>query len=528
MNALRSRLWLTLLLTLFAATACQRHGGSAEEGETLRVQHWGEPVSLDLSLAEDLLSLQILANIDDGLLGYDSAGKLELRLAESMDVSADRRTYTFRLRKEARWSDGQPIHAADFVYAFRRTLDPSLPSKFGLLFRMIKNVDQARAGKVAMDQIGVSASPMSEGREVLTITLESPVPYFPHALTFPMAFPQREDQTKLAPDKRVTSGVYSIVEHVNDQRYVLAVNPYSWRKALEPNRKLIPRVEMLILREDASAMNLFDQGRLHILGRVGLLDVKPLRDKGLLRNLPFHATYFLGFNTQKPPFNDRHWRRAVAGVIQKEQIVQALGGTDHPSLGFTAFGLEGALPWPGQVEYRKMFEDSIKAVKGRPKPARAIVIGYDANARNTLVLEKVQQDLKKDLGLEVKLESLDWKSHIRTMQAAPPEMFRFGWLTPFDDPMPFLEFALSDGLNNYGKFRNAKYDELVEKVRHLPSGPERARLIAQAERLLTVDEAGLVALYHYTQNQAVAADVEGYRVTPFGVIPFYELGLKSK
>jgi len=144
-----------------------------------------------------------------------------------------------------------------------------------------------------------------------------------------------------------------------------------------------------------------------------------------------------------------------------------------------------------------------------------------------LIAEKIQEDLKKSLGIRVKITTRDWKSHIREMATDPASLFRFGWMAPFADPITHLKAFTSADPNNYGGFRSRKYDELVDRISALAPGFSRSRLIEQADSLLVSEEAVLVPIYFYSQNHAISPRVEGFHVNPYGTIRFSELRVRS-
>jgi ABC-type oligopeptide transport system substrate-binding subunit len=160
-----------------------------------------------------------------------------------------------------------------------------------------------------------------------------------------------------------------------------------------------------------------------------------------------------------------------------------------------------------------------------PKRAQA---SFDSSSRNALIMEKVQADVKKNLGLELALGNQDWKSHVRSLSTAPAQVFRYGWLAPFADPISFLEVFTTGNPNNYTGWTHTRYDELVREIMRLKPGAERAQKIEQAQRILLDEESIVVPLLHYIQTHAVSPRVEGFRVNPVGVIRFDELTLKTR
>jgi oligopeptide transport system substrate-binding protein len=271
-----------------------------------------------------------------------------------------------------------------------------------------------------------------------------------------------------------------------------------------------------------------------VLVRVPSFDLPRLRQRGVVRTDPFLATYFLGFNLRKPPFDRVEWRRAVSAVIRRAELTTALGGGEAPAAGWIPPGLAGHRPYADPLDSadsatapaRSAVEAVRRAVRAGRGPRGAIAVQFDAGARNAMILEKVQADLKRELGIEVALVRHDWKTHVRAMGTDPAPIFRYGWLAAFADPVAHLRPFQSGEPNNYGGWRSPRYDRLYAEISRLAPGPEREAKVREADRLLVLDEAAVAPLFHYVQVHAVAPRVRGFRVNPFGVIRFEELSLR--
>jgi oligopeptide transport system substrate-binding protein len=360
----------------------------------------------------------------------------------------------------------------------------------------------------------------------LVIELAEPTPYFLQVLTLPIALPLRKDILDASagrwPDNAPSTGPYRMLSRQPDRVIRLEKNP-----AYRAPVTAFEDIELAIVNDEAAALNLFDVGRVDILTRVSASELPRLRSHpGVLKTFPFLATYYLSFNFRKPPFNDRVWRRAVAGTVMREELVRALDGGDLPASGWVPPGLEGHIPY---ADPAPLFADSVETIRKRPAASRPGAIGaaYDSGARNTLVMEKVQADLKRELGLNITLGNLDWKSYLKSVQTDPPALFRLGILAPFSDPIQILEVFTSSSPFNYLKWSNRDYDRVVEEIAGLVPGPARQAKIREAQAILVDREAIVVPLYHYVQNHAVGPRVRGFRANPFGVIRFDELKVKG-
>lgn len=499
-----------VLFTLLPFVACSSQSSKPQDMQTLRVQLSSEPVSLDPALAEDGLSLRILANVLQGLVAHDGAGGWKYALAESHRASADGKRFEFRLRPGLRWSDGTPIEAQDFVEGIRRSLAPGTASKLAELLLPVRGARAFHSGKSRILP-GVTAQDRK-----LIIELEEPAPYFLQVLALPVAAPIPKMP------KTPCNGPYCIAQHVPSRKIVLERNPNYW--AATPRIPAIARVELVIVVDENTGVHLFERGQLDILTRVPSMEFERLNKEGVLHTDPFFATYYLSFNTRKPPFNDRDWRRAVAGSIRKGEIVQALMTGEKAAKSWVPQGIGSPQV---AVNAEPDFSKSIEKIRALATGTGPIEASFDSSSRNAMILEKIQRDLKKNLGLEVVLVPRDWKSHVKAIELDPSPLFRFGWLAVFPDPISHLQVFTTGNPNNKARWSNPEYDRLVREISRTQPGPARTGKIQRAEKLLVDDEAAVVPIYHYVQNHAVRTRVKRFRVSPYGIIRFDELEIDT-
>ena len=517
---------LGILLTQASCFSGPDHGSPVNASDLLRVQLSTEPISLDPGLAEDGVSLRVIDNIFDGLVGYDGEGKLVNRLAESYEISPDGKTYTFKIREHALWSDGVPIRAQDFVVALRRGADPKSQSKLTPMLSAIKNYREFHAGHVAESELGVR-----EQNGKLVIELARPAPYFLQALTIPLALPVRKDildaHAGRWPEDAPTTGPYRITERRVGTKILLEANANYWGKATAISPVISPvisKVELLIISDESTGTHLFESGKLDIVTKVPAPEMKRWRAGGLLHTDPFAATYYIAFNTQKAPFQSRDFRRAIAGVIERAEIAASLDAGDTPARSWIPIGIEGYLPYENP---EPVFADSIAAVqKLKVKPA-PIEASFDSSGKNSQIMEKIQSDVERRLGLKISLSNLDWKTHVKSMQTDATPIYRFGWLTPFLDPVPHLQLFSENSTGNFTHWTSPIYDELVKKIEALKPGPERLKLIKRAQTIIVDDEAIVVPILHYAQTHLVSARIDGFRVNQRGAVRFDELRFKK-
>jgi oligopeptide transport system substrate-binding protein len=253
------------------------------------------------------------------------------------------------------------------------------------------------------------------------------------------------------------------------------------------------------------------------------LDQPKLKEQGVLRVDPFYATYYLSFNTRKSPFTDVRVRRAIAAATQPREIIAALGSDDVPARSLVPVGLEGFEKYVDQPSGPSEIEVAwVKQSVG----AKKVVAGYDANSRNSLILQKLQNDFKQKLGLTLELQSMDWKAYLQMLGTDAPALFRFGWLAPFKDPIVFFKAFQTGNPNNYTGWSNPRYDSIVSELEiQKPESERRRELLAEAQKILIEQDAVVVPLYHYMQVHAIGPRVRNFRTNSFGVVRYDELEL---
>lgn len=515
----KNRIWVAVgvivVVVLVLGAYLARRGAKVELGRSFEIQLGTEPVTLDFSLAEDGVSFQVLAAMMEGLFVYDSSNRLKAAIADRCDSSEAGKKWTCVLRGRL-WSDGAPVRARDFAYAIRRALDPATASKLADLLFVIRGAEEFKKG-TERDFASVGVRVISDDR--IEFDLETPVSYFPHLLALPITFPQREDVVSAAgaswPEKTPVTGPYRIRRWIRDQRVELERNPqYDLFSREAPEG-----VTFRFVSEEAAALSLYENHRLDLLFKVPSLDVQRLRERGVVKEFPYFATYYIAFDQRQKPWDDVRARRAVAHAIHRKLIVDALASQHLAASSWIPHGIPG-------------FEDSI-GVKSDPESAAAawaksrardqknVVFGYDSGARNQTVAERIQSDLKEYLGLELKLQMRDWKTHIRDLGNHPAPLFRFGWLSPFVDPYASLMPFASNSPNNYTGWSSSRYDWLLSQIQRLsPVDPARKNLLDSAQRLLLEDDVVVVPIFHYMQTVVVSQRVRSLQINGLGLIDY--------
>lgn len=513
--------FILLFWVPLALTSCVRKVAKLDSGR-ITVDSNSEPVTLDPSRVEDGLGIRLVANIMDGLMGFNSQGVLVQRLAESIEVSKDLKTYRFTLKKGAQWSDGVPVDVDQFKVAIERALQPKTGSKLSGFLKWIEGATAYSEGR-AKAVTGIK----TDGRDII-FQLIKPVSFFDQVLALPIAYPLRRDVLEANDGKWdplrgknvPTNGAYRIRSSTPDQEILLEAS-----RALP---KMAPKeVRVRIVNDESTGATLFEKGELDVLSRIPAIDLKRFIEKGVVKSVPLAVTYFLGLNPKKKPFDQIEYRRAFAGAMKRTELMRVLDTGERAGNSWIPAGSEGALLMHENSDGRdpKFQADvaKIKALTTSPE----VTIAFDASERNNLILEKVQADLKEALGWKVRLRNLDWKPHVRAIYSDPEQVFRFGWSSPMQDPTPFLLPFVTRDPFSFSGYANPKYDRLVEEIVGMRPSEKRAEKMKEAQEILISEAVLIVPLFHYMASYAVGPRVAKFPVSPIvGVTLFEEVEMK--
>jgi oligopeptide transport system substrate-binding protein len=346
--------------------------------------------------------------------------------------------------------------------------------------------------------------------------LSSPFSLFTGVLTLPMTFPLREEF--LTPDGRFDvsridalqfSAPYRLKEVVRDQKITIE----AWKPGLHP--KAPTKIEFTIVRDESTALSLFQSRRLDVLTKVPPYDLQKLRKAGNIQVFPYAATYFIGFNQSDERVKSLALRKRMRDSIHREEITRVLDSGEQPAYSF--------LPrdFPGFWEFSKA--TSHPAVS--PKKGSPIPLTFDGSERNQVLMEKVQADLKR-VGIEVTLQPQDWKTHAKSVYENPSPLFRFGWSTPLLDPIFFLlPFDRESGFALGGLPTKSLHPEM-EAILALPPGEARTLKIERFQQRILSDEVWVIPLYHYVSVLAVNDRVEVIPVNHLGSFHFDDIRMK--
>ena len=521
---------------------CGRHHAPSrvEEGNRDGVLHLGnyaEPRVLDPALAEGIPESNVLYGLYEGLVRADGADLHPTPgVAMSWDISPDQMTYTFHLRPDARWSNGTPLTARDFVGSWRRALSPKLAGLLSYYLFPLKNAEAYNKGTLKdFEQVGVHAV----DDHTLRVDLAHPTPYLLRLMLqryyFPVYLPgvekgggleDRGNQNWTRAEHFVGNGPYVLTEWTPNQRIVGRKNPNYWnRDHLRINEVRYYPMEDANVEEGA-----FRAGLIHKTSSgnipVAKMDGYRREKSSLLHIDPYLGSYYYMLNTTRPALADVRVRRALAMSIDRESLVKNVArGGQLPAFNYTPPGTSDYL-CRTVIPYDPAGARKLLADAGHPGGAGLppLEILINTSELHRPLAEAVQAMWKKELGLDVRLNNQEWKVYLNSRAMMDYTVCRAGWIGSLD-PSFFLENFLSGGANNLTGFASPEYDRLVHQAQVTLDPKARNECFQQAEAIL-MESAPIVPIYFYTNIYLLKPGVQGWHSNPVDYHPLEELSLQ--
>lgn len=529
---------LACLLLLCACGRRETPVEAARSTQTLILGNGAEPQDLDPQTSSAYTDYNILIALLEGLTVIDEATSQPVAgTAASWDVSPDGLSYTFHLRPEAKWSNGDPVTAGDFAFAFQRILTPALASDYSYMLYPIKNAEAYNTGALTdFAEVGVKAL----DDRTLRIDLTQPTPQLlalaAHQAWFPVHPPtvlaagtiNRRGGGWTAPGKFVGNGAFQLTEWTPNQRIVVTRNPLYWNHAGTADG--VQSVIFIPNDNTAADEAAFRTGQLHLT-----YDLLPDRIAHYRENAPENLrvdplleTYYLRFNVRRPPLNDRRVRRALALAIDRDAISQTLLlGSRLPAHAYTPPGTAGYTAKAGQpddpAEARRMLaEAGYPDGQGFP----ALEVQMNSDPLNQRVLEAIQAMWKQNLGIEVRLLALDFRAYLENQRTGSYDISRSRWIGDYNDPNTFLDMFVTDGGNNQTGWSDSVYDKAIAKAAATADSDLRLEHFQEAERILLA-AAPITPIFHGTRTYLIHTDVNNWVSSLLGIHRYQLIRLGS-
>lgn len=515
-----------LIAFAFVLTGCGQDGDKkAETSKVIRYILGADPETLDPAAMTGLPEGTIANAIFEGLTRYDKDGKVAPGIAETWEVSPGGKTYTFHLR-DAKWSDGTPVTAEDFKYAWLRALAPETASEYAYQLFYIKGAEEYNSGKGKAEDVGITVV----DEKTLKVELAKPAPQFLGLTAFQTLYPlnkkavEANPQFKVEGDKKIVSnGPFVVESYTPKQKLVVKKNPNYWDAASVK----IDTLEFYLIDDRKTALTMVENGEADLLvDHVPAEDIQRLKQQGKLKVYPQLGTYFYRFNVTKKPFDDPRVRKALAMAIDRKVIVDTIVQAEQkPAFAFAPYGFVDADGKDFRENGGNSFfkEDVAEAKKllaeaGYPngKNFPKVTILYNTDENHKKIAEAIQQMWKKNLGIEVNLVNQEWQVYLTMMDKLQYDICRSGWAADYADPMTFMDMFVTNGGNNDTGWSNKQYDELIKKANSTSDQAVRMQAMHEAEKIL-MEEMPFMPIYFYTMPSVVNDRVQDVVIPPFGV-----------
>ncbi len=510
---------LTALIAGNAAMAADVPAGvQLAEKQTLVRNNGAEVQSLDPHKIEGVPESNVNRDLFEGLLVTDVDGHPAPGVAEKWE-NKDFKVWTFHLRKDAKWSDGTPVTAEDFVYSWQRLANPTTASPYAsyLQYGHIANIDDIIAGKKPVTDLGVKAIDAN----TFEVTLSEPVPYFYKLLVHPSVSPvpksavEKFGEKWTQPANIVTNGAYKLKDWVVNERMVLERNPQYWDNA----KTVINQVTYLPISSEVTDVNRYRSGEIDMTYNNMPIELFQKLKKEIPKEVhvdPYLCTYYYEINNQKAPFTDVRVRTALKLALDRDIIVNKVKNQgDLPAYSYTPPYTDGMklvepewFKWSQEKRNEEAKKLLAEAGYTADKPLTFNLLYNTSDLHKKLAIA-VASIWKKNLGVNVKLENQEWKTFLDTRHQGTFDVARAGWCADYNEPTSFLNTMLSDSSNNTAHYKSRAFDKIITDTLKVTDDAQRADLYAKSEEQLDKDSA-IVPVYYYVNARLVKPWVGGY------------------
>jgi len=497
--------------------------GGTSAKKILHFGNQGEPQDLDPHTITGVPEHHLMLAFYEGLVAEDPQMNIVPGVAERWDISPDGLVYTFHLRKNARWSNGEALTADDFVQTYQRMLTPALGAEYAyMLYNHVAGAKDYYDGKLKdFSQTGFQAV----DRHTFQLTLTQSTPFLLHALNFYAWYPvhtptlkkfgaldQRRNSAWTRPENFVGNGAYVLKEWRQNQKIIATRSPHYWDR----DRAQLDEIHFYPVELAETEERMFRTGQLHITNEVPLSKTAVYqRDHpDSIRIDPWCGVYFYRFNVQRKPFDDVRVRRALALAIDRESLVKnvTLAG-EKPAyhivppdlVGYTSrHRVQGDLA----EAKRLLAEAGYPGGRGFPK----VELLYNTLEKHKVIAEALHQMWRTNLGVDITLFNQEWKVYIEAQHSKNFQFQRAGWIADYVDPHVFLDLWTTNGGNNDTNWGSPDYDRLLQSALAAKTTGARYEIYQQMEKIL-IDEMPIMPIFFYTHARLISPKVKHYYTT---------------
>ncbi|MFS1457278.1 ABC transporter substrate-binding protein [Vibrio splendidus] len=476
-----------------------------------------EVATIDPHKSQGVPESHVIRDLLEGLVNQDGEGNTIPGVAESWETT-DNKTFTFHLRKDAKWSNGDPVTAEDFVYSWQRAVDPATASPYAWYMEYTKmvNAKDIVAGKKDKSELGVKAVDAN----TLVVELDTAVPYFVmmmgHTTMKPVhqATVEKFGDQWTKPGNFVGNGAFSVDKWVVNERLVLKRNDQYWNN----DKTVLNKVTFLPIENQVAEMSRFLSGEIDFTNELPTEHFKRLKkeyaeDVSVAGNL---CTYYYIFNTKKAPFDDVRVRKAISYAIDRNIVSDAiLAQGQKPAYFLTpeiTAGFNPELPAYGKMSQKERNEEAARLLEeagyGKDNPLNFNLL-YNTSENHKKIAVALGSMWKKTLGLKVTLENQEWKTYLSSKDSGDFEVARAGWCGDYNEASSFLTLMKSNNTTGGVHYDSAEYDQIIDKALNSTSAEEREALYLEAEALMAKDMP-IAPIYQYVKSRLLNPHVGGF------------------
>lgn len=528
------------LATALTLTACGGGGGTSDTGggekkadnntpaatdvatpQVNRIvsSNMAEPGTLDPAKARGTHESWPLQHLFVGLTRVNKDGKVENALADKIEISEDGKVYKVTLKDGLKWSDGNPITAEDFEFAWKRVLDPKMESQYAYQLYYIAGAEEYNKGKGKADSVGVKAV----DAKTLQVTLKQPTAYFDSLMGFYTYYPVSkkvvEANADWAKDPKtlVSNGAFILKDWTHNSKIVMDKNPNYY----EADKVKIDGIDLDIIEDQSTVYQKYVAGEYNMVVELPTEVTAKLRAEKNPELVigPNLALYYYNLNPAVKPLNNVKVRKALSLALDRKVITDQI--TQGGQLPATAIVPPGLLDDTGKEfsdankdliktdveEAKKLLTEGLAEEKMTPADVKLTIL-YNTSENHKKIAEAIQQMWNKELGIKTELENVEFKVKIDRENAHQFEISRSGWVGDYLDPMTFMDLWITGASNNYVNYSNPEYDKLVKEAQTSTDQKLRMDNMKKAEKMILEDMA-IVPIYFYTHPYAVKPNVKG-------------------
>lgn len=495
---------------------------SGTEEQHLRLNLGGEPYTLDPAFASDTTSWWVIDSIYSGLYRKGENGEPVLELAKSVDVSEDGKTYTFTLHEGLEWSNGDSLTAHDFEYAWKRVLNPETAAYSPSSLYFIEGAEAYNLGEATAEEVGIEAT----NDTTLVVQLVDPINFFPKIATGSAYYPvnqkvvEADDKWATEAETLVSNGAFKMKTWDHNAEIILEKNDVY----VEADEVKLDIVSFQMVADANTEFQLYKSGEIDVLVTVPADMLTSVKDDEELVTYEGFSVSTYSFNVDEKPVNNEKIRQAFSYAIDRQAFVDnVLKGGQKPAYGYVSYGVVGEdgkdYRDSAPEEYytfdpekaQKLLAEGLQEEGLTELPA--VTLKTNAEGVNKKSAEVVQEMLKQNLGIEITIETQEWKTYIDTFKQKNFQVARMGWVGDFLDPYPVLALYRSTSSSNFTNWKNEKFDQLLDKSLQAKTEKERFEILHEAESIL-MKELPILPINFSNENSLIRKTVEGITTDP--------------